>query len=96
MVGDSSGNATHPVGTKQPNDWGLYDMHGNVWEWVSDWSGNYSAEIVTNPSGAVTGSVRVLRGGSWNIPARYARSAFRYYDTPGIRVADLGFRLLRE
>jgi hypothetical protein len=85
----SNSNAqTHPVGTKQPNDWGLYDMHGNVWEWCQDWYGYYS-------SGPATGSERVIRGGGWNLFALYCRSAFRGSFSPGDRSGRLGFRLVR-
>jgi len=92
----NAGDQTHPVGTRQPNAWGLYDMHGNVSEWVQDWYGTYTAEPVTDPPGPSSGSARVVRGGCWFYDARYCRSAFRvHFFAPGDRDGILGFRLLR-
>lgn len=89
----NSGDQTHPVAQKQPNAWGLYDMHGNVWEWCLDWYGDYPGGSVTDPKGAASGSYRVNRGGSWRFFAAFCRSANRDRAGPGIRWGNLGFRL---
>ena len=98
--GANSGNETHPVGEKKPNAWGLYDMQGNVFEWVQDW---YDSEYYgsrpnpdTDPTGPASGSLRVVRGGTWSYPAQYCRSAYRFRDRPGYRFNALGFRFLRQ
>ena len=92
----NSGRKTHPVGQKQPNAWGLYDMHGNVWEWCQDRYGNYPSGSVTDPPGPSSGSNRVGRGGGWYYDAGYCRSAFRSFDDPSSRYSALGFRLARS
>jgi formylglycine-generating enzyme required for sulfatase activity/tetratricopeptide (TPR) repeat protein len=92
----NNSSKTHPVGEKKPNAWGLYDMHGNVWEWCQDRHGNYPSGSATNPTGATSGSLRVIRGGGWNSIARSCRSAFRFRLTPGLRDDYLGFRVLRS
>jgi len=88
--------STHPVGEKQANVWGLYDLHGNVWEWVQDWYGSYSSEHQHDPSGPESGAYRVCRGGSWGSDADYCRSACRsLWNVPARRGTVLGFRLAR-
>ncbi len=88
----NSGDETHPVGQKQANAWGYYDMHGNVCELCEDWYGDYGSAM-TDPTGPASGVLRVLRGGGWLNRARLCRSALRFWDGPGVRSDDCGFRL---
>ena len=92
----NSGDTPHPVGQKPANAWGLYDMHGNVWEWCWDWYGAYPGGAQTDPVGAASGSARVMRGGCWILPAHFARSACRGYIDPDNQFFFLGFRLARN
>jgi formylglycine-generating enzyme required for sulfatase activity len=85
---------TIAVGSFPPNRWGLYDMHGNVYEWCWDWYAAYPITVQSDPAGPVLGEERVIRGGSWNYPAKSLRSAARSHDAPNRRSGSLGFRLL--
>lgn len=92
---DNSSYMTHSVGWKEPNAWGLYDMSGNVWEWCSDWYGDYTSQSQMDPKGPASGSFRVFRGGSWHNGPQSCRSANRSYVTPTYTRSFLGFRLVR-
>jgi formylglycine-generating enzyme required for sulfatase activity len=88
---------THPVGGKAANGFGLHDMAGNVYEWVSDWLGAYPSTTQTNPVGPASGTYRALRGGSWVGNTLYIRGSFRNYGVmPGNSTVDLGFRVARD
>jgi formylglycine-generating enzyme required for sulfatase activity len=90
--GNSNGQ-THPAGENKANAWSLYDMHGNVWEWCSDWYGDYPNGAVSDPVGPPGGSLRVFRGSGWFIEAARCRSALRYGSAPDNRFNFIGFRV---
>lgn len=93
----NSENRPHSVASKKPNAFGLYDMHGNVWQWVQDYYGSYvaSEDTMIDPVGPLTGVDRVIRGGAWNLEAQYVRSAYRFYSNPMKRDTHIGFRIVR-
>ncbi len=92
----TSGGKTHAVGQRQPNAWGLYDMHGNVAEWCNDWFGHYDRGEVIDPRGEREGTKRIVRGGSWDSPAPACRSASRTFYEPNERYYVIGFRCVLE
>jgi len=84
----------HAAAQKKPNAWGLYDMHGNVEQWCLDWIGPYPAHAVTDPTGPAAGTMRILRGGSFVVPSKYLRDAWRNRNLPGRRILDNGCRVV--
>ena len=93
---NNSGNIPHPVAQKEPNQWGLYDVHGNAWEWCQSWGGPYPSGSATNPTGPGNGNFRIVRGGSWFYGMLQARSANRFYLFPDDRNYTVGFRLVQS
>ena len=91
----NSGGTSHEVGTKLPNQLGLYDMSGNEWEWSWDWYGSYNSSSQTNPHGPNSGSRRVLRSGSWYLNAMFCRVANRSSSNPSNSYYNIGFRIIR-
>ena len=90
---DNSSLRTHPVGCRGPNPWGLYDMHGNVWEWCQDWHDRYPLGCVTDPLGSDAGSGRIIRGGSWGSDTWYCNATDRFGRATDFGFYNLGFRL---
>lgn len=93
---DNADHETHPVGQKQPNPWGLYDMQGNVLEWCMDWLENYSSGAQSDPTGAAEGAKRVLRGGAFGLDSGILRISQRGGNMPNFRGSNNGFRVVRE
>ncbi|MFA4985434.1 MAG: formylglycine-generating enzyme family protein [Candidatus Brocadiia bacterium] len=92
---DNSGKKTNPVAAKKPNPWGLYDMHGNVWEWCLDWYEEFLTDgELSDPTGPESGQARLLRGGSWNVPAGRCHSTCRFRFSPDGKYYAVGFRVV--
>ena len=93
---ENSGGTSHEVGEKAPNELGLYDMSGNIWEWVQDWKGDFTDEEQTNPTGPEEGDERICRGGGWNREHDRCRVSYRGDDEPDLRYRSLGLRVVME
>jgi sulfatase modifying factor 1 len=91
---ENSGGKTHPVKGKIPNQLGLYDMIGNVWEWCSDWYDTYKSKSLTNPTGPVSGALRVTRGCSYMDQSHFCRPVMRWHEHPESKMASIGFRIV--
>ena len=89
----NTNQSTHPVGKKKPNKWGIYDFHGNVWEWCSDFYGDYPSYTVTDPTGPNYGELRVFRGGCFRSYPGSCRSGYRFFLCPNDTSNDVGFRV---
>ena len=93
---ENSGGTSHEVGEKVPNELGIYDMSGNIWEWVQDWKGDFTEDEQTNPIGPKEGDEKVCRGGGWNREHDRCRVSYRGDDLPDLRYRSLGLRVVME
>ena len=92
---ENGGDKTQPIGKKKPNAWGLYDMHGNVWEWVVDWFAPHAKDTqLTDPEGPPTGEHKVFKGGGWSHEAKFSRATSRFMMAPNMGINFVGFRVV--